>query len=272
MKTPAAYVRETMRPLGTQATGMRAKLPRLSGIGAVVFDLYGTLLISAAGCGSPSRPASPGDPDGLLDAVIRRHQDLRRAEGSEYPEVDIREVWREALAEAGKTDLPPEEIEWTAFRHECLTNPVWPMPDAAETLAALRGAGLLLGIVSNAQFYTLPVMEGLFDASLDGLGFHPGLRVFSFEEREGKPSPRLYQRLRDRAAALGIGPEEVLYLGNDFQKDVAPAKAAGFRAGLFAGDARSLRLGGVAPEEASEIADAVITGLAQIPGLLQIGG
>mgnify|MGYP000998730885 CR=1 FL=1 len=270
MSDHAAHVRATMRPLPVADTGMVPKLPRFDGIRTVVFDLYGTLLVSDAGGGSHERER---DPEGLpgfervLQETVRAHQDRLRSQGAAHPEVEIRGVWAEALAATGRPAKSREEIETLVLRHECGVNPVWPMPYAAEALAALRGAGFVLGIVSNAQFYTLPVMEGLFGASLDGLGFHPGLRVFSFEEGEGKPSPRLFALLRERAAALGIAPEEVFYLGNDLQKDVLPAREAGFRTGLFAGDARSLRLGGVSEQEATEIADAVITGLDQVPGL-----
>lgn len=47
--------------------------------------------------------------------------------------------------------------------------------------------------------------------------------------------------------------DEIFYLGNDWKKDVVPATAVGFRTGLFAGDVRSLRLGGVGEEEVPKI-------------------
>ncbi len=272
MNDHIAHVRATMRPLSVAATGMAPKLPHLDGIRAVVFDLYGTLLVSGAGGGSHEQEPDPDDLPGferaLLDTV-RAHQERRRAQGIAFPEVEIREVWAEVLASRGEPPKSREEIETLVLRHECRVNPVWPMPHAEETLAALRAAGVVLGIVSNAQFYTLPVMEGLFGESLDGLGFHPSLRVFSFEEGEGKPSPRLFALLRERAAALGIAPDEVFYLGNDLRKDVLPARADGFRTGLFAGDALSLRLGGMPETEAVGLADAVITDLAQVLGMFR---
>jgi len=142
------------------------------------------------------------------------------------------------------------------------------MPGADSVLEMLRERGMRLGILSNAQCYTLPMLEGLFVRSLDQLGFHPRLRVFSFEEGEGKPSPRLFADLAREAAKLGVAPEEILYVGNDFQKDIRPAQRAGFRTALFAGDASSLRLGGIAEAEAVATADAVITHLGQIGEIL----
>jgi putative hydrolase of the HAD superfamily len=274
MSPLARQIAAAMRPMEVLPTGLAPKLPHRPGLRAVVFDLYGTLLISAAG-GSHAATPELGDLPGigqLVRETVGRHQDRRRGEGVAFPEVEIREVWAEALAEAGRPVPPPDELEALVLAHECLANPVWPMPGAAETLAALREGGTPLGLVSNAQFYTPPTMEGLFGADLDALGFHPGLRVFSYEEREGKPSATLFRRLGERAAALGIGVGEILYLGNDLDKDVLPARAAGCFAALFAGEARSLRLGGRRPEEASAIADAVVTELGQVPALLRGDG
>src|SRR5690606_25574169 len=107
-------------------------------------------------------------------------------------------------------------------------------------------------------------------ATFAGLGFDPELQVYSWREREGKPSRRLYAILAERAARLGIPPQSIFYLGNDMTKDVLPARETGFRTGLFAGDARSLRLGGFRPEEIPTTADAVITDLAQVPALFHI--
>jgi putative hydrolase of the HAD superfamily len=203
---------------------------------------------------------------GLLGKAIVLHHERRRAAGVAFPEVEIREVWAEALAAGGFPVPAGDELERLILRYECRVHPVWPMPGARALLETLRARGLLLGIISNAQFYTLPVMEGVFGAGLDDLGFHPDLRLFSFEEGEGKPSLRLFEALREKAAAFGIAAHEILYLGNDWKKDVLPARAAGFRTGLFAGDVRSLRLGEVTEEEAWESVDAVITSLEQVAG------
>lgn len=270
MSPLAEHVRATLRPLEVERTRFAPKLPKLRGIRAVVFDLYGTLLISAAGGEGGARCSDPEDLPGLgmaLEEAVLAQRNRRRGEGVEFPEVEIRVAWADALRSLGKPELSPSELEFAALGHECRVNPVWTMPNAAGTLARLREDGCLLGVVSNAQFYTLPVMEGLFGADLDGLGFHPRLRVFSFEEGEGKPSPRLFSLLAGHAAALGVSPREILHVGNDFHKDVLPARAAGFRTALFAGDSRSVRLGGIDEAEAVASADAVVTDLAQVPAL-----
>ncbi len=101
MNDPIAHVRATMRPLSVVATGMAPKLPHLDGIRAVVFDLYGTLLVSGAGGGSHERESDPADLPGfeqILQETIVAHQERRRAQGVSFPEVEIREVWAEVLA------------------------------------------------------------------------------------------------------------------------------------------------------------------------------
>lgn len=267
MSPLAESVRAMLRPLAVEPTRLAPKLPRLPDIRAVIFDLYGTLLISDAGGErhqpTPDPPGLPGFETTFWSHVAAHHQ-RRHAEGIAHPEIDVRRIWRETLRALGQAIPSDDALDRAALAHECRCNPVWPMPGAESLLATLRRRGLPLGILSNAQFYTLPVLEGLFRADLDTLGFHPRLRVFSYEEGEGKPSPRLYQLLRDRAAALGIAPHQILHVGNDYHKDVLPARAAGFRTALFAGDTRSLRLGSVPETEAIATADLVITELGQV--------
>jgi len=279
----AAYIRKTMRSMRPIPTGFAPHLPPIAGISAVVFDIYGTLLISAAGDIEPAGEheregdsildefgVSPAYFDELYQSTVRRHQAERRMHGIEYPEVEIREVWAEVLESLGLTLEDAASVEEVALRYECGRNPVWTMPGAGRAIRAIHASGKKLGIISNAQFYTLPVIEGLFGASLEGMGFDPDLQVFSYREREGKPSRRLYESLAQRAALSSIAPEAIFYLGNDMTKDILPAREVGFRTGLFAGDARSLRLGGLTADEASATADAVITDLAQLPGLFHI--
>jgi putative hydrolase of the HAD superfamily len=286
----AAYIRKTMRPMRPICSGLAAHLPVIPGISTVVFDIYGTLIISAAGDIGTAGTGAEGSEGPVLESItdefgvseayfnelfqstVKRHQAERSLHGVEFPEVEIREVWAEVLQLLCLTPETATSVEEVALRYESGKNPVWAMPGASRAIRAIRESGRKLGIISNAQFYTLPVIEGLFGASLEGMGFDPDLQVFSYRVREGKPSRRLYEILADRADRQGISPNEIFYLGNDMIKDVLPARELGFRTGLFAGDARSLRLGGLSADEATATADAVITDLAQLPGLFHIPG
>ncbi|MCW1886430.1 HAD family hydrolase [Luteolibacter flavescens] len=214
---------------------------------AVIFDIYGTLLKSAAG---------EIHPDPKLRALI---EEAHAASPHPFPEVDIREIHA-----ALHPQLSPQEIERLAMDHEQAANPVSGMPGAAETLRRLSAMGLVLGVISNAQFYTIPLLEGCLGASVTELGFDPGLTVLSYTERRAKPDTWLFEVMRDRLLEKGIQPHEALYVGNDVRNDIDPAKRCGFRAALFTGDVSSLRLRGRSLENCG--ADLILASLGELPG------
>lgn len=272
------YLRSVMTPLRPRPTGWEPALKELSGIEVVVFDIYGTLIQSAAGeVGLESETSSAngmrrairalgceGEPDigNWVDRYhleIERRQSEARIRGIAHPEIEIRDVWRALARELGQTEASVPEIEQAAICYECAVNPTWKMPGAGTVLADLRRQSIPLGILSNAQFYTRTVVEAAFGLRWDSLGFDESICLFSFEEGCGKPSGRLFENLRERIEAAGYRVEEVLYIGNDVRKDIKPARAVGFRTGLFAGDARSLRCDSGGEREARENADVVLT-------------
>jgi putative hydrolase of the HAD superfamily len=215
---------------------------------AVLFDIYGTLLRSAAG---------EIHPDPAIRALIEK---AHAASPHPFPEVDIREI--HAAMHPG---LPAAEIERLALAHEQAVNPVTAMPGAVETLRELASRGVTLGLVSNAQFYTVPVLEACLGSSLADLGIDPELCVLSYQERRAKPDTHLFEVARGRLIERGVRTEEALYVGNDVRNDIEPAKAAGFRTLLFAGDESSLRLRGRPLTDSG--ADHVIAELMAIPSL-----
>lgn len=221
----------------------------LHGIRAVLFDVYGTLLASAAG---------ESHPDPELRALIAR---AHAASPHPHPEIDIREIL--ALLHPARSRA---EIEALALRSEDACNPTAAMPGAAATLRELRARGLALGLVSNAQFYTLPVLERELGAPAAELGIDPGLCVFSYHLLRAKPDVFLFESARGLLADRGIPPAAALYVGNDVRNDIDPARAAGFRTALFAGDPSSLRLRGRSVDDCGS--DLVLAELRQLPGYL----
>lgn len=291
-----ARIRALSSPLAPIPSGMA---PRLDPVPAraVLFDVYGTLLVSACK-GDLGTEAAIDDADAFhwalgavgvpfsgelpakrgveifLNLVQDAHARLG-ALGVERPEIDVRETWGDAfriLHREGRVEraLAPEEAERFALEFECRANPVWPMPGAAETLRALRERGFVLGIVSNAQFFTPLVMEALLGAPMADLGFGADLCAWSYEHRMAKPSAGLYapvlEALRGR---FGIEAGEAAYVGNDMLNDVAGAARCGCRTVLFAGDRRSLRLREDVPECAATRPDAVVDSMGQLLGVLR---
>ena len=261
-----AVVKRLLQPLSPIPTGYPVNgfpvQPR-----AVIFDIYGTLLISAAGDVGPDSAEDDeqaflqaladggwdpalvrGSGTGLLQEEIAACQQDKRTKGIAFPEIDILQIWQRVLIRLGlitegENRIKLKKIRLTALSYECRTNPVWPMPGLLETLRGLQARNIMLGILSNAQFYTPILFELLCDhQSLTGLGFSPELCLFSYQEGEGKPSPNLFSTLASRLDDYGVAASEVLYVGNDMLKDIRPAAKIGWQTALFAGDNRSLRL------------------------------
>jgi putative hydrolase of the HAD superfamily len=269
-------LRRLCRPLHPVPTELAPRGRLLRPVRAVLFDVYGTLLVSAAAeldhRGREDAAAAPGLQD-LLDrygcprspqalaeelaAGIRAEHERRRAEGTAFPEVRIERIWAKLLG------LDPARARAFAVEYEALVNPVWPMPGLRSALSSLRRQGLALGILSNAQFHTPLLFECFLGSDPTALGFREELLLYSFELGSAKPSPRLFETARQRLEALGVPAGRVLMVGNDALRDLAPARAAGFQTALFAGDARSLRGAG----EAGRVT-IIITDLRQLPRLL----
>ena len=286
----AAEPSDLLAPLTPITTGVSPKLPELEGIELVAFDIYGTLLISAAGdislagdsvsiesveramalLGERAKAIDCGLIAFFYVEALRAHQAKRRGEGINFPEVEIREVWRDIIDRAGIDGVAPADLESVAINYECGVNPVWLMPHVLEVMQWLRKAKIPAGIVSNAQFYTQPIFESLAGTSLKTLGFDANFLEWSFQLGEGKPSRVLYERLAESCEARGIEPGRVFYVGNDLQKDILPAREVGFLTGLFAGDDRSFRIGDVPFEVAASLADAVITDLNQVREVVKL--
>ena len=215
---------------------------------AIVFDIYGTLLIAPPGGVKPDPAADPllreilerfghqppQSPSTALHAAMLRHH---AAAVVPYPEIDLRVLWREVLSlEAGTDTAPLVESLESAW------HPTRAMPGSEPFIRQLSRSGLLLGILSNAQFNTLSSLGGVADL------FAPELVILSHHHGIAKPDPGLFQMLTDRLAGRGITPGETLFIGNDPLHDIVPAAAAGFQTALFTGHPDSLRPGECSPD------------------------
>jgi putative hydrolase of the HAD superfamily len=285
-------------PMTPKPTRVSERSPRLPSVRAVVFDIYGTLFISASGdVGTARNRARRGAFRAALseELVLRRpldeaaaraeeayfaaidgmHEDKRRA-GMAHAEVDIREVWHEVVTrlreQAYSDDTPtPTVLERIALRYELQTNPTWPMPDMVETVERIA-ASMPVGIVSNAQFFTPLLFPALTGRGTADIGVRDDLTVYSFQRGEAKPSPKLFTPVVTALSeAYGVGPHEALYVGNDLLNDVWAASQHGMQTCLFAGDERSLRLRETDPVCGTVTPSCVVRSLPAILPILGIG-
>jgi putative hydrolase of the HAD superfamily len=91
-------------------------------------------------------------------------------------------------------------------------------------LGRLKAAGLLLGVVSNS--------EGRVEDALQAAGLRDYFDVVVDSGRIGieKPDPRIFQAALH---ALGVRPEEAVYIGDLYEVDVVGAQSAGIDAVLL---------------------------------------
>lgn len=263
MKTLIQRIKKLSQPIEPISTGITLDLHPINGVETVLFDIYGTLLISGSGdVGTAAATDSSealtqslivsgyeGDHEragelgpALIRAEIAQWHEAARDDGIEYPEVEISRVWKKIIKKFQtlgllKADDDPQKILRLAVEYECRVNPVWPMPGALETIEFLKARGFRLGIVSNAQFYTPLILEALLGKSVKTLGFDPSLCVWSYKEHRAKPDIQLFQGLKKKTDL-----SKALYVGNDMLNDIWTATQAGCQTVLFAGDRRSLRL------------------------------
>lgn len=265
-------------PLEPIPTGIALRLKPLDGIETILFDLYGTLLISGEPTdstealtqalivsgyeGDVERAAEVGAE--LLHQETKRWHHAGQERGIKFPAVEISRVWKKVITEYQtlgllKPDDDPQKIIRLAVEYVCRATPAWPMPAALETLENLHARGFKLGIIANAQFYTPLILEALFGKSLKEIGFNEALCVFSYKEMKAKPSTELFQKIAEK-----IDPKTTLYVGNDLLNDLAPAAQIGCRTVLFGGDQRSLHLHEENKNSKKIVPDAIVDHLHQI--------
>jgi putative hydrolase of the HAD superfamily len=122
-------------------------------------------------------------------------------------------------------------------KHAALMHTVRLHPVAAHLLASLHDHGVLLGLVSNCQPYTLAELEAEFaTAGLSLDIFHPSLRFLSFEHGYSKPDPHVFRLLTARLRLQGVSVPEVLAVGDRLDNDIGPARAQGFQTWQLATD------------------------------------
>jgi putative hydrolase of the HAD superfamily len=289
---------DNQKPLKPLETNVKEQIETKTGIKAAIFDIYGTLLMSASGDVGEWDHNVKNLQQTLIDAgyiifddipsgafdfmladfrfTILEHHKVKKSEGVPYPEINIKEVWGDVLDRAIKKKWLAEGKaacrNQFVLTFELLSNQVYPMPGMADIIATFQKHNIPLGIVSNAQFYTPLIMNHYLknEPSEEAIPpFDPDLTVFSFKVGKGKPDSYLYKSIIPNLKnKYRLEPQEALFIGNDMLNDVYAANKVGFKTALFAGDKRSLRwrkdrIGSLKP-------DYVITELQQLKRIITL--
>jgi len=160
-----------------------------------------------------------------------------------------------AESQALGLDVTQAVVDETAQRHlDAWTPHIRHHADAVESLRALRGAGLKLGLLSNTHW---PEAYHEHFLERDGLLGLLDVRAYTSNMNHSKPHREAFLHVLGR---LGVAPERAVMVGDRPIDDVWGAQQLGMR-GVWRPHSGSPPIGDVVP-------DAVIRRLAELPALI----
>lgn len=230
----------------------------MNNVKAVVFDLYGTLVNIKTDEQDPELYAQLSkflsynrvtiSPDELqsfyVDEIKRQLQNKRE----EYPEVDVLKIFRVVVRRYGHGRNDPRLPVNTARLFRSLSRKTFePFPRVYGMLERLRDI-YPLALLSDAQrCFTEPEIEML------KLSWFFDHIFISSDYGFRKPDPRYFGMAID---ALGVKPEEAVYVGDNPYRDLFGARKAGMRMVLVRNSDREYE-GCVPDEYVGDVADIV---------------
>jgi len=228
-----------------------------------------------------SMSRKPGAPAmHLKESYTKGLSNLRMAGsgGEKFPEIAVERAWDEIVKKLRDYTYdvlqygPQTELaKKIAYFYQASIQGAGPYPGAAEAVSAVAAGGRVQGLLADGQCFTFGQLQKClkqqdpgFDAAMT---FPPNLRWISADRKARKPSETLFKGVAQACAGMGIKPNEILHVGSNLARDIAPAKKHGFRTALFAGDKNSLV---ATPEQLKDPAfrpDAMLT---ELPQLLEV--
>jgi len=194
--------------------------PLVSGIEAVVFDLFGTLVYEFP---RADWDGWLGTSAAILEADLDAFKAAWQATGIERQTGrlgDVEENLRTVAARAGAWPTDAQLTEVLDARAEMYRKWFVPRPGAGEVLARLRADGYRLGLISMCA----PDAPAMWRASpLEGT---VDVEVFSCDVGLRKPDPEIYLLATER---LGVAPGACLYVGDGSYRELSGAAAVGMR-------------------------------------------
>ena len=187
---------------------------------AVLVDLGETLFREEPMDRRAAAEALAADPRFARHLPDARALEQQHAEGASGAETWTVLGWLERMLPRALA----EEAEILVFDHGVKMTP---MPGAREALAALRAAGIPVGVVSNTRFSARAWLHGLarFGLAVDFV-------VSSADARARKPDAAIFRAALDR---LRVPAADVWFVGDSLEKDVRGAEAVGMRPIRFGG-------------------------------------
>jgi FMN phosphatase YigB (HAD superfamily) len=227
-----------------------------------------------------SMTRKPGAPSAYLKELYRKALTALRMSGSggeKYPDVQIERAWDEIVKklqqkeytfDAATYGSPSELVKKIAYFFQASIQGAGAYPGAVDALRLTAGRGVMQGLLADGQCFTPGQLQRCLRQQDQGFNLDATipltLRVISSDNRARKPSETLFRAAAQAAGAKGISPGEVLHVGSSISRDIAPAKRAGFRTALFAGDRNSLSASTEQLRDPAIRPDVLLTELPQI--------
>ena len=189
-------------------------------IAAVLFDLDETLLDRTGSLTDFLVDQHARFADKLGGIALKRFRErflALDARGSVHKSV----VYPALLAEIGGASDAAGSLLEDYMQNSCRY--ARPFQGMEDVVAALRGRGLKLGIVSNGE-------TALQWRSIDALGLQMDAVLISQAEGVRKPDAAIFSRAAER---LGVTPEQCLFVGDNPAADVLGARNAGMQSVWF---------------------------------------
>ena len=226
----------------------------------------------------PAMHRQPGLPSGQMKAMYQKALTtlkLTGGGGEKHPEVPSERIWdeivkklREYKWDVGVYGSQPEYVRKIAYFYHASIQGCAAYPGAADALRLAADAGKAQGLLADGQCFTPAQLARALkqaDPNFEASHYLPAnLHVLSAAKKARKPSPTLFQAAVDALKARGIAPGETLHVGSSIPRDIVPAKKAGMRTALFAGDKTSLAATADDLKDPDRRPDVLLTELAQI--------
>lgn len=189
--------------------------------GAVVFDLFGTLVDNWSAKENQQLVADMAVALGVPGEEFNRRWEETRDERLRWGHggpVDSMGWVSQGLSDR----VPPDRINQAAQIHlGFIKNRLTPRADAVETLVQLKTAGYKVGLITDCYadvslLWAETPLAQVVDAP-----------VFSCDEGIKKPDARIYQLACDR---LGVNPSDCLYVGDGGSNELSGASSFGMSA------------------------------------------
>jgi putative hydrolase of the HAD superfamily len=177
----------------------------------------------------PRIEAALGAPAPEAEAILKQVLlPMERYVGSmSEDEVDYTNVYRETWAKAGMK-LPPGLLhEILDAEQQCWDRAVRLDPDALQVLSWLGAHGIKRAVCSNAPF---PAEMMRRQVETNGVAELTDAVIFSSAIKKRKPAREMYRAALD---AIGVEPEQALFVGDRVREDYEGPRAIGMRAVIF---------------------------------------